>query len=73
MKKITLLVLCLSVSLWSSGQCTSIGGGNWPTGLITMLNDGAVQTIATNNYGAGEYTAMTGAAPAVQLHEALVH
>ena len=25
-----------------------------------MLNDGAVQTIATNNYGAGEYTAMTG-------------
>lgn len=61
MKKITLLfILCLTATTWLYGQCTTIPGGNYPGGLITVFNDGTAEEISTDNWGAGEYSAISG-------------
>ena len=60
MKKITLFfILLLTLNFSSYSQCSSIEGGNYPAGLINMVNDGSLQTIATDNYAAGEYSAIS--------------
>ncbi|WP_299383963.1 T9SS type A sorting domain-containing protein [uncultured Lacinutrix sp.] len=60
MKKITLLfAFLLAMTFTSYAQCSSIEGGNYPAGLINMVNDGSIQTIATDNYAAGEYSAIS--------------
>lgn len=54
MKKITLLLLCLTTSLWSYSQCTSFTGGNY--GGVTMANDGTAEQIAADNWPNAEYS-----------------
>ncbi len=61
MKKITLLFILLTTVInWSYSQCTSIPGGNYPAGLMTVFNDGSAELISNDNWGAGEYSAITG-------------
>jgi len=58
MKKITLLLLCLTVSLSSYSQCTTFDGGNY--GNHIMANDGTVETIATDNWPNAEFSLIEG-------------
>ena len=56
MKKITLLVLCLTVSFWSYSQCTTITGDNY--GNLVVANDGTAEQIAADNWPNAEYSAI---------------
>ena len=58
MKKITLLLLCLTVSFWSYSQCTSTAGGNY--GNLVMANDGTAEQIAVDNWPNAEYSVIQG-------------
>ena len=57
MKKITLLLLCLTVSFWSYGQCTTFTNNY---GNLTMANDGTAETISADNWPDAEYSIIEG-------------
>ncbi|MFH6768723.1 T9SS type A sorting domain-containing protein [Gaetbulibacter aquiaggeris] len=58
MKKITLLLLCLTISWSSYSQCTTATGGVY--GEHFMANDGTVETIATDNWPNAEVSIIRG-------------
>lgn len=60
MKKITLLILMLTVTHWSYSQCTTTTGGAYPGSIVTILNDGTAELIANDNWPNAEYSAIDG-------------
>ena len=56
MKKITLLLLCLTTTFWSYSQCTTVTGGNY--GNLAVANDGTAEQIAVDNWPNAEYSAI---------------
>ncbi len=64
MKKITLLLLTLfTTTTLIYGQCTTATGGQWPTSTVTLVNSGAVETIATNNWPNAEFSLIENVLP----------
>ncbi|MDG4715800.1 T9SS type A sorting domain-containing protein [Winogradskyella marincola] len=64
MKKITLLFLMLfATTTLIYGQCTTTTGGQWPTSTVTLVNSGAVETIATNNWPNAEFSIIENVLP----------
>ncbi|MBL86997.1 MAG: hypothetical protein CMO82_10110 [Winogradskyella sp.] len=61
MKKITLLFLTLfATTSLIYGQCTTTTGGQWPNGVVTVLNTGGAETISTNNWPNAEISLLEG-------------
>jgi hypothetical protein len=61
MKKITLLFLMLfATTTLIYGQCTTTTGGQWPNGVVTVLNTGGAETISTNNWPNAEISLLQG-------------
>lgn len=64
MKKITLLfIFCLAFATISYGQCTTSTGGQWPSSAVTLVNAGAVESIATNNWPNAEFSLIENVSP----------
>ncbi len=59
MKKITLLLTALFFSVGMFAQCPEGADGQWPTGTIPVVNDGAINIIEGCNYST-EFSVLDG-------------